>query len=122
MTKRILVVDDSPSVRRLICSTLRSAGYQPVEAVDGANALQVVGTTRPDAVITDQNMPNLDGLGFIRAFRQRPESLGVPVIFVSTETDAALKAKAREAGAIGWMAKPFDDRKLLSVVTKVLGG
>ncbi|MFZ7090326.1 response regulator [Primorskyibacter sp. 2E233] len=121
MGQRILVVDDSPSVRRLISSALRAAGYEPTEAVDGQNALQVAGTVRPAAVITDQNMPNLDGVGFIRAFRMRPEGRGVPVIFLSTETDATLKTKAREAGAIGWMTKPFDDRQLLQVVKKVLG-
>lgn len=121
MSHQILVVDDSDSVRRLITSTLRMAGYTPIEAGDGNAALTKVRSGMPAAVITDQNMPNLDGLGFIRAFRQMPGSAGVPVIFLSTENADTLKQKAREAGAIGWMTKPFDDRKLLSVVQKVLG-
>ncbi|WP_417741391.1 response regulator [Salipiger sp.] len=121
MSRPILVVDDSDSVRRLISSTLRLAGYDTVEAPDGQAALGLARSAVPRAVITDQNMPNLDGIGFIRAFRKMPGSAGVPVIFLSTENAAALKQTAREAGAIGWMTKPFDDKKLLSVVKKVLG-
>lgn len=121
MSRPILVVDDSDSVRRLISSTLRIVGYDTVEAVDSQAALGVARDANPAAVITDQNMPNLDGIGFIRAFRQMPNSAGVPVIFLSTENADTLKQKAREAGAIGWMTKPFDDRKLLGVVKKVLG-
>ncbi|EPX78655.1 Chemotaxis regulator - transmits chemoreceptor signals to flagelllar motor component CheY [Salipiger mucosus DSM 16094] len=117
----MLVVDDSDSVRRMITSTLRMAGYDTVEASDGQAALSQVRASMPAAVITDQNMPNLDGLGFIRAFRKMPGSAGVPVIFLSTENADTLKQKAREAGALGWMTKPFDDRKLLGVVQKVLG-
>lgn len=121
MSRPILVVDDSESVRRLISSTLRMAGYETVEACDGQVALGVARGAAPCAVITDQNMPNLDGIGFIRAFRQMPGSAGVPVIFLSTENADTLKQKAREAGAIGWMTKPFDDQKLLSVIRKVVG-
>lgn len=121
MSAPVLVVDDFDLVRRLITSTLRMAGYATVEASDGQKALDMVRGTTPAAVITDQNMPNLDGLGFIRAFRQMPASAGVPVIFLSTENADTLKQKAREAGAIGWMTKPFDDQKLLGVMQKVLG-
>lgn len=121
MSKTILVVDDSPSVRRMVAMTLKNAGYAVVEAEDGQKALDKVAIARPNIVITDQNMPNMDGIGFIRAFRARPESNGVPVIFLSTETEGTLKQKAREAGAIGWMTKPFNDQKLLSVVNKVAG-
>ena len=121
MPRPILVVDDSDSVRRLISSTLRIAGYDTVEAADGQAALGVARSTAPAAVITDQNMPRLDGIGIIRAFRKLPGSAGVPVIFLSTENADNLKQKAREAGAIGWMTKPFDDKELLSVVKKVLG-
>ncbi|MBE9636319.1 response regulator [Salipiger mangrovisoli] len=121
MKRTVLVVDDSASVRRLISSTLRAAGYDTIEATDGQDALSIARTARPAAVITDQNMPNLDGLGFIRAFRALPGTAGVPVIFLSTENAETLKQKARAAGALGWMTKPFDDRKLLNVVSKVLG-
>lgn len=121
MTRTILVIDDSPSVRRLICSTLRMAGFETVEAPDGQSALDVATRVRPAVVITDQNMPVLDGIGFIKAFRAKPESAGVPVIFLSTENRDDVKQRARDAGAIGWMTKPFDDRKLLAVVSKVVG-
>ncbi|WP_238366465.1 response regulator [Mesobacterium pallidum] len=121
MSRRVLVVDDSASVRRLIVGTLRMAGFDPVEAGDGEEALAKARETMPSAVITDQNMPRLTGIEFIRAFRQMPGSAGVPVIFLSTENADAVKQQARAAGAIGWMTKPFDDQKLLGVVKKVLG-
>lgn len=117
----VLVVDDSPSVRQMIAKTLTGAGYQVVTASDGQEALDRTRQSRPDAVITDQNMPRLDGLSFCRAFRQRPENRGVPVIFLSTESAEAIKQKAREAGAIGWMVKPFDQQKLLGVMERVVG-
>ena len=121
MSRKVLVVDDSASIRRMVAMTLRGAGYQVEEASDGQDALDRVASYRPDAVLTDQNMPRLDGLSFIRAFRARPESRGVPVIFLSTETEGAIKDQARAAGAIGWMTKPFDQQKLLSVMAKVVG-
>ncbi len=121
MNRRVMVVDDSPSIRRMVAMTLKGAGYDVIECGDGQEALDRVGQVRPDAVNTDNKMPRLDGLGFIRAFRARPESQGVPVIFLSTESDATLKDRARAAGAIGWMTKPFDQQKLLSVMAKVVG-
>ncbi len=121
MTRSILVVDDSPSVRQMISSTLRDAGYDVSTAVDGQDALEVSSRKRFHAVITDQNMPRLDGLSFCRAFRERPENRGVPVVFLSTESEASVKEKARAAGAIGWMIKPFDQEKLLGVVSRVVG-
>lgn len=121
MTRSILVVDDSLSVRQMIATTLKSAGYDVATAVDGQDALDISRNRSFDAVITDQNMPRLDGLGFCQAFRARPANLGVPIVFLSTETAAAIKDKARAAGAIGWMVKPFDQQKLLSVIGKVVG-
>jgi len=121
MSKTILTVDDSPSVRRMVAMTLQEAGYSVIEAVDGQDGLQKALTHMVDAIITDQNMPNLDGLGFIRAFRQHPQGKGVPIIVLSTDSDDVLKAQAREAGALGWMIKPFTQDKLLAVIKKVLG-
>lgn len=120
MSKTVLVVDDSPSVRQMISNTLQGAGYAVVTACDGQEALDVAGRASPDAVITDQNMPNLDGLGFCRAFRARPEHQGVPVVFLSTESEDMIKAKARDAGAIGWMVKPFNQQKLLDVMARLV--
>ncbi|MEC7762581.1 MAG: response regulator [Pseudomonadota bacterium] len=120
MTATVLVVDDSPSVRQLVSNTLEASGYATFTASDGQEALDLSEGRRPDAVITDQNMPRLDGLGFCEAFRARPGNQGVPIIFLSTDDADTLKARARAAGAIGWMIKPFDQQKLLAVMGKVL--
>ena len=121
MGKTILTIDDSPSVRQMVQMTLSGAGYSVVEAVDGEDGLEKARAGRFDAVITDQNMPRLDGIGFIRQFRQLPSAMGVPVIFLSTESREDLKAEAKAAGATGWMTKPFDHATLLGVVKKVAG-
>lgn len=121
MSKTILTVDDSPSIRRMVAMTLSDAGYRVVEAVDGQDGLQKATSQQFDGIITDQNMPNMDGLSFIRAFRTHPSSAGVPVIVLSTESSDALKQTAREVGAVGWMVKPFDQNKLVAVVRKVVG-
>ncbi|MDT8856030.1 response regulator [Paracoccaceae bacterium Fryx2] len=121
MTKTILTVDDSPSVRQMVRLTLTGAGFAVVEACDGEDALAKVGAQRFDAILTDQNMPRLDGLGFIRKFRTSPDSIGVPIVFLSTESRDTLKEQARAAGATGWMMKPFDQAQLLAVMKKVVG-
>lgn len=121
MSGPILVVDDSPSVRRMIAMTLKGAGFTVIEAGDGQEGLEKLAQGRPAAVITDQNMPRLDGLSFVRALRARPGMAGVPVVFLSTDGDPALKERARAAGAIGWMLKPFDPPKLLDVMRRIAG-
>lgn len=121
MTKTILAVDDSPSVRMMVRMTLTGAGYRVVEAVDGEDALSKASGQKLDAILTDQNMPKLDGIGFIRRFRQTPAAVGVPIVFLSTENQDSLKAQARDAGATGWMVKPFDQAQLLAVVRKMVG-
>jgi two-component system, chemotaxis family, chemotaxis protein CheY len=120
MPKTILAIDDSPSVRMMVQMTLSGAGYTVVLAVDGEDGLQKAAQHRPDAVLTDQNMPRLDGIGFIRRFRQTPASAGVPVVFISTESSSGIVQQAREAGATGWIVKPFDQAKLLGVVSKLV--
>ncbi len=120
MTKTILAIDDSPSVRKMVQMTLTTGGFSVVLAGDGEEGLQKALAHRPDAVLTDQNMPRLDGIGFIRRFRQSQLSTGVPVVFMSTESSPATMQLAREAGATGWIGKPFDESKLLSVVSKLL--
>lgn len=121
MAKTILTVDDSPSIRRMVAMTLQEAGYSVIEAVDGQDGLKKALAQPVDAIITDQNMPNLDGLGFIRALRQHPAGQGVPIVVLSTDSEDDLKAQARAAGALGWMVKPFTEDKLLAVVKKVIG-
>ena len=121
MPKTVLTVDDSPSIRRMISMTLSQAGYHVIEATDGRDGLEKATSQPVDAIITDQNMPGLDGLGMIRALRAHPAGRGVPVIVLSTDSQDQLKEQARAAGALGWMVKPFTQEKLLAVMQKVLG-
>lgn len=121
MTKTVLTVDDSPSIRRMVAMTLDAAGYRVIEAVDGLDGLTKATTESVDGIITDQNMPNMDGISFIRALRQHPSGKGVPVIVLSTESSDTLKQTAKDVGATGWMVKPFDQDRLIAVVKKVFG-
>ena len=121
MTKTILTVDDSPSIRRMVSMTLRDAGYNVLEAQDGEDGYATATTNRVDAIITDQNMPKMDGISMIRALRKHPNGQGIPIVVLSTDSAENLKSEARAAGALGWMVKPFSQDKLLAVVKKVLG-
>jgi two-component system chemotaxis response regulator CheY len=115
----ILAVDDSVSMRRLIAWTLRSAGYHVIEAADGADALAQAGAKDVDLVITDQNMPGMDGLALTRSLRADARLRDVPVLILSTDDDPDLKQAARSAGATGWLTKPFEPQRLLEVIRKV---
>jgi two-component system chemotaxis response regulator CheY len=120
MAKVILTVDDSASVRQMVKFTLSDAGYTVIEAVDGKDALAKL--TRPvNLVITDLNMPNLDGIGLIRALRANPACKGIPIIMLTTESQDARKQEGKAAGATGWIVKPFATQQLLAVVKRVLG-
>ena len=121
MSKTILCVDDSASMRQTIKLTLAVNGYRIVEAVDGVDGLDKAGNQAVDLVITDLNMPRMDGLTFINQLRTQPAFKGVPIVFVTTETDAAKRAEAKAAGATAWIAKPFAPDHLLKVVRRVLG-
>lgn len=121
MSKKILAVDDSGSLRQMLAFTLRSGGYQVVDAIDGIDGLQKAQASPFDLVLTDQNMPNMDGLTLIKRLRAEPGYRSVPILMLTTESSAEMKAKGREAGANGWMVKPFDPNKLLEVVAKVIG-
>jgi two-component system chemotaxis response regulator CheY len=120
MTASILTVDDSASLRMAIRIALTGAGYAVTEASDGAEGLAKATATRFDLIVTDLNMPNMDGLSMIRALRQQPAQAGVPIIFLTTESDDAMKAQAKAAGATGWLVKPFQPEQLLRVAQKVL--
>jgi two-component system chemotaxis response regulator CheY len=121
MTRTVLCVDDSPSIRQLVKLTLSGSGYDVVEACDGRDALVKAGPAVVGMVLTDLNMPNMDGLSLIRALRQQPAYKGVPIVFLTTESDEGKKAEAKQAGATGWITKPFRQDQLLAVVKKVLG-
>ncbi|QRI64053.1 response regulator [Shinella sp. PSBB067] len=121
MTAKILTVDDSASIRLTTRVTLGNAGYTVTEAVDGLDGLNKLKDGDYDLVITDLNMPNMDGLTMIRELRKLPAHTGVPVIFLTTESDGELKAQAKAAGATGWLTKPFDPESLVKIARKVLG-
>jgi len=116
----ILSVDDSPSIRAAIRIALTGEGYQVEEAVNGADGLTKASAGGFDLIMTDLNMPVMDGLTMIRELRQRPCGVGVPIIFLSTESDAEMKAQAKAAGATGWLTKPVYFEQLVRVVRKVL--
>ena len=121
MKKRILAVDDSPSVRQMVKLTLTGAGYDIVEAGDGAEGLSKAKATTLDMVVTDLNMPVMNGLGLIRELRKLPAYRGVPILFLTTESDPERKQQAKAAGATGWITKPFQQDQLVAIVRKVLG-
>lgn len=121
MTKTILCVDDSASMRQMVRMTLADAGYGVVEAGDGAEALRKAQGGTFDMMVTDLNMPVMDGLELIRALRKRPDWCGIPIVFLTTESDEDRKREARSAGATGWITKPFKQDQLLAVVRKVIG-
>ncbi|HEX9471019.1 MAG TPA: response regulator [Bradyrhizobium sp.] len=115
----ILTVDDSPSIRQMIKVTLAPAGHNVIEASDGAQGLEKAKSNRLDLVITDLNMPVMNGLELIRALRALPALLGLPIVFLTTESNDAVKQEAKKAGATGWITKPFKQEQLLAVVSKL---
>ncbi|KAA0875664.1 response regulator [Nitrincola tapanii] len=121
MGKSILSVDDSASIRQMVSFTLKGAGYTVTEAVDGAQGLEKAKTAKFDLILTDQNMPNMDGLTLIRNLRALPAYRSVPILVLTTEAGDAMKAQGKAAGATGWLVKPFDPQKLIEVVKKVIG-
>jgi two-component system chemotaxis response regulator CheY len=116
----ILTVDDSPSIRQMIKVTLAPAGHNVIEAGDGAQGLEKAKSGKLDLVITDLNMPVMNGLDFIRALRALPAFVGLPIVFLTTESNESVKAEAKKAGATGWITKPFKQEQLLSVVSKLV--
>ena len=121
MTASILTVDDSASLRMAIRIALTGAGYAVTEAGDGIEGLAKAAETRFDLIVTDLNMPNMDGLSMIRELRKQPAQAGVPIIFLTTESDPEMKNQAKAAGATGWLVKPFVPDQLVKIARKVLG-
>lgn len=116
----ILAVDDSASMRSTITLTLRRAGYEVVEAVDGREGVNKARAQQFEAVLTDQNMPQLDGLGLVRELRAMPSYKTVPILMLTTESSDEMKQKGRAAGATGWIVKPFDPTRLIDIIKKVI--
>ncbi|MBI3149084.1 MAG: response regulator [Betaproteobacteria bacterium] len=120
MRRLILTVDDSVSLRQMVSLTLRQAGYEVLEAEDGQAGLELAKGHEVALVITDQTMPRLDGVSLIAALRALPAYALRPIIVLTTETDPEIKVRARNAGATGWMNKPFNPERLLEIVAKLL--
>lgn len=120
MAKLIMTVDDSTSIRQMVTFTLKEAGYDVIEAVDGIDALQKLETAKVNLILTDLNMPNLDGIGLIKKVRMMPNYKFTPIIFLTTESQEAKKNEAKASGATGWIVKPFKPEQLISVIKKVL--
>ena len=121
MAKTVLTVDDSASIRQMVSFTLKSAGYEVVEAVDGMDGLEKAKGKSFNLVLTDQNMPRMDGLSLIKSLRGMPGYRTVPILMLTTESSDTMKSQSRAAGATGWLVKPFDPQKLIEVVKKVIG-
>jgi two-component system, chemotaxis family, chemotaxis protein CheY len=120
MAKTILTVDDSASMRQMIKLTLSGAGYDVTEANDGAQGLATARTKAFDMVLTDLNMPGMDGVSMIKEIRKLQTYTGIPIVLLTTESDAEKKAQAKAAGATGWITKPFKPEQLLAVVAKLV--
>ena len=116
----ILAVDDSASMRQMVSFTLKSAGYDVVEAVDGEDAIEKTRSRDFNLVLTDQNMPRLDGIGLTRKLRDNPNFKSTPILILTTESSDEMKQAGRAAGATGWLVKPFDPAKLIEVIGKVI--
>ena len=118
--RSILAVDDSASMRKMVSFTLTGAGFHVVEALDGQDAWDKAQNHSIDLVLTDQNMPNLDGLGLTRKLRGHPKFNATPILILTTESSDAMKQAGRAAGATGWLVKPFDPGRLIEVINKVI--
>lgn len=121
MTLKVLAIDDSKTIRELLRSVMEEAGFDYTSAVDGVDGVERYAKVRPDIVITDINMPNMDGYGVIDAIRKGNIDNQVPILVLTTESGDKLKQRARQAGATGWIVKPFDDVSLVSVIRRVTG-
>ncbi len=121
MAQRIMTVDDSASVRQLVAFTLRQAGYDVLEASDGKDAISKLAGQAVNMVITDLNMPNMDGIELVKWLRSQSVYKFVPIVLLTTESQDDKKQQGRAAGATGWIVKPFKQEQLIAVVKKLLG-
>ena len=120
MGKKILVVDDSESIREVVSFTLENAGHQVLVAIDGHDALKFLDGSELDLVITDLHMPNMNGIDLIKSIRANSTYARVPILFLTTESQAAKKMEAKEAGATGWIVKPFNGAAVIGSVKKLV--
>lgn len=117
--KKVLTVDDSRTILSMLRHTLTEAGFQLAQAEDGIFGLEELEKFEPEVIVTDINMPRLDGFGFIERVRKLDRHKAIPILVLTTESDAEKKERARRAGATGWITKPFDPSKLISAIQRV---
>lgn len=122
MSKRILAVDDSPSMRHMVGVTLRAAGYEVIEAADGEEALEYARDNQVDLVLADVNMPRMNGITLVAQLRTLPGYRLTPLLLLTTESSPQSKQQGKQAGATGWMVKPFHPDQLLATLDRVLSG
>jgi two-component system chemotaxis response regulator CheY len=120
MAKHILIVDDSLSMRQTLAIALRSGGYEVTEACDGKDALGKLDGRKYNLIISDVNMPNMDGISFVKAAKLKPEYRFTPVIMLTTESDETKKQAGKAAGVRAWIVKPFQPPTLLDAVAKLI--
>lgn len=120
MAKTVLIVDDSASIRQVVGIALKGAGYDVIEATDGQNALNKLTGQRVHLIISDLNMPVMDGITFLKQVKTRPEYKFTPVIMLTTESSEAKKAQGQAAGAKAWVVKPFQPQQMLAAVSKLI--
>jgi two-component system chemotaxis response regulator CheY len=118
--KKILIVDDSETLRAILIFVLEEAGYDVLVGIDGIEAQRHLNNEPLDLIITDLHMPKLDGIGFIKVVRSHPKYSNTPILFLTTDTQQNKKAEAKDAGATGWIIKPFDEDKLIAAVSRVI--
>lgn len=121
MSKKALTVDDSKTMREMVSFTLKNVGYDIIEAEDGKDAIAKLNKQPVDVIVTDLNMPNMNGIELIRELRAMPEYKFTPILMLTTEADDTKKQEGKSAGATGWIVKPFNPEKLVQVVSKVAG-
>ena len=119
MSKIILTVDDSRTMRDMLRLALVEAGFEVLQAEDGVHGLEMLQGQAPDVIVTDINMPRLDGYGFIEGVRADPRHRAIPILVLSTESSTEKKLRARDAGATGWIVKPFSPAKLVDAIRRV---
>jgi two-component system chemotaxis response regulator CheY len=117
--KTVLTVDDSRTMRDMLATALTQSGYRVVQADDGVQAIDMLAIETPDVIITDINMPRLDGFGFIGEVRSNPKYRAIPILVLTTENSPEMKERARKSGATGWLVKPFDTAKLTDAIRRV---
>jgi two-component system chemotaxis response regulator CheY len=120
MAKTIMIVDDSASLRQVVSIALRGAGYEVIEGSDGADALKKLTGQKIHLIVSDVNMPNMDGISFVKAVKQLPAYRFTPIVMLTTESQDEKKREGQAAGAKAWMVKPFNPPQLLAVVQKLV--